>query len=56
MKLKNLKANEAGASMLEYALIAALVAVVAITTVTMMGQEVSKTFNSVGNTLKTANN
>lgn len=48
--------NEKGASMLEYALIAALVAVVAITTVSLMGQEVSKTFNSVGNALKTANN
>lgn len=54
--MKHLLRNETGASMLEYALIAALVAVVAITTVTMMGQEVSKTFNTVANGLKTANN
>ena len=48
--------NEKGASMLEYALIAALIAVVAITTVTVMGQEVSKTFSKVSSGLKTANN
>lgn len=56
INLDYLKADESGASMLEYALIAALVAVVALTTVTMMGQEVSRTFNKVGSALKTANN
>lgn len=54
--MKHLFRNETGASMLEYALIAALVAVVAITSVTIMGQEVSKTFNGVASALSKANN
>ena len=53
---KRIHADEKGASMMEYALIGALIAIVAITTVTVMGQEVSKSFSKVGSGLKTANN
>lgn len=48
--LKSVK-NEKGASMLEYALLAALIAVVAIAAVTFLGQEVSGTMSDVANTL-----
>jgi pilus assembly protein Flp/PilA len=40
--------NEKGASMLEYALMAALIAVVAIAAVTFLGQQASVTFSGVG--------
>lgn len=48
--------NEKGATMLEYALMAALVAVVALGAVTFLGEEVSETFTGVGNALNTAQN
>ena len=53
MKKELLKSvnSEKGASMLEYALLAALIAVVAIAAVTFLGQEVSQTMGQVGNTL-----
>ncbi len=40
--------EEKGASMLEYALLAALIAVVAIAAVTFLGQQASTTFSLVG--------
>jgi pilus assembly protein Flp/PilA len=40
--------EEKGASMLEYALLAALIAVVAIAAVTFLGQQASQTFSEVG--------
>lgn len=43
--------DEKGASMLEYALMAALIAVVAIAAVTFLGREASKTFSEVGSAI-----
>jgi Flp pilus assembly pilin Flp len=43
--------NEAGASLVEYALLLALVAVVAIVALQFLGGTVANTLNSVGNSL-----
>ena len=45
------KESEKGASMLEYALMAALIAVVCIAAVTLLGQNASKTFSAVGSSM-----
>ena len=50
-EIKNLPQNEKdekGASMLEYALMAALIAVVCITAVTFLGQQASRAFSNIG--------
>ena len=44
---RNLKTNEAGATAIEYGLIAALIAVAAITAMGSLGTQLSTTFNSV---------
>lgn len=43
--------EEDGASMVEYALLVALIAVIAIVAVAFLGREVSEKFNEVGDTL-----
>jgi pilus assembly protein Flp/PilA len=43
--------NEAGATAIEYGLIAALISVVIITAVTTVGTSLNSTFNSVGTAL-----
>lgn len=48
--------EEAGASMVEYALIAALVAVVCISAVTFLGNQASKSFSFVASSIEGANN
>ncbi|MDH5420174.1 MAG: Flp family type IVb pilin [Acidimicrobiia bacterium] len=45
--------DEAGASMVEYALLVVLIAIVAITAVTLAGNEVSNTFSEIGSELST---
>ena len=45
--LRNLKKNSAGATAIEYGLIAALIAVAAITAMGSLGTQLSRTFNSV---------
>ncbi len=45
------KEEEKGATMLEYALMAALIAVVCIAAVQMLGQQASNTFSEVGSTI-----
>ena len=40
--------EEQGATAIEYALIAAIISVVCITTVTFLGQKMSSEFNSIG--------
>ena len=45
--LRNLKKNSAGATAIEYGLIAALIAVAAITAMTSLGTQLSTTFNTV---------
>ena len=44
--------DEAGASMVEYALLVVLIAIVAITAVPLAGKEVSSTFSEIGSALK----
>lgn len=43
--------NDTGASMVEYALLVVLIAIVAITAVTLAGKEVSGTFSEIGSAL-----
>lgn len=50
--LKKIFKNEDGATAIEYGLIAALIAVAAITAMTSLGTNLSGTFNKVGNSLK----
>jgi len=50
--LKNFVANESGATAIEYALIASLIAVVIITAVQTVGTKVSTVFSEVGGALK----
>ena len=47
--------NEAGATAIEYGLIAGLIAVVIITAVTSVGTNLTTTFTSVSTALSTAN-
>ncbi len=47
--------DEEGVTAIEYALIAALIAVVIIAAVTLVGKEVSQTFTTIGETLNNAN-
>ncbi len=49
-----LKTNESGATAIEYGLIAALVAVAAITALTLLGDNLDATFNGVAGSLTTA--
>ena len=52
---RNLKNDEAGATAIEYGLIAALIAVAAITALTSLGGNLSTTFATVDGKLTTAN-
>lgn len=52
---KNLVRDEQGATAIEYGLIAALIAVAAITAMTALGTSLETTFNSVSGTLDAAN-
>ncbi|WP_324827661.1 Flp family type IVb pilin [Qipengyuania zhejiangensis] len=47
--------DEQGATAIEYGLIAALIAVAAITAMQSLGNELSTTFNKVGTSMSTAN-
>ncbi|HSG33313.1 MAG TPA: Flp family type IVb pilin [Sphingomonadaceae bacterium] len=56
MKLiKNLLQDEAGATAIEYGLIAALIAVAAITAMQSLGNELNTTFSTVSDELADAN-
>ena len=46
--------DESGATAIEYGLIAALIAVAAITAMTSLGQNLENTFNDVSNGLESA--
>ena len=48
--------KEAGASMVEYALIAALIAIVCIGGITVLGQSASQKFSTIGSSLSSAPN
>ncbi|HLI15245.1 MAG TPA: Flp family type IVb pilin [Acidimicrobiales bacterium] len=49
--LAALKSDESGASLVEYALLLALIAVVAIGALVFLGHSVSNTLNNVGNNI-----
>jgi len=53
---KNMVRDEAGATAIEYGLIAALIAVAAITAMQALGNELSTTFNKVQTELSAGNN
>jgi pilus assembly protein Flp/PilA len=50
--VKRLIADESGATAIEYALIASLIAVVIIVSVTLLGTQLQNTFNEVSSNLK----
>jgi pilus assembly protein Flp/PilA len=50
--MRNFAANDSGATAIEYALIASLIAVFIITAVQTVGTKVSTVFTEIGNTLK----
>ncbi|KLE35732.1 Flp family type IVb pilin [Aurantiacibacter luteus] len=50
-----LRADETGATAIEYGLIAALIAVAAIAALQSLGNELSTTFNNIDTELSTAN-
>ena len=50
--LRNLKKNEAGATAIEYGLIAALIAVVLVTALGTLGKNLSGTFDKVATQVK----
>lgn len=52
---KNMIRNEDGATAIEYGLIAALIAVAAITAMQALGNELSTTFNKVSTELSAGN-
>jgi len=54
-KFLKLIRNEEGATAIEYGLIAALIAVAAIAAFTNVGTQLKTTFNTVSNSLSTAN-
>jgi pilus assembly protein Flp/PilA len=49
---KNFIANEAGATAIEYALIASLIAVAIIVSLQVLGSQLQNTFNEVSSNLK----
>jgi pilus assembly protein Flp/PilA len=50
VRFQNAK-DEAGQTLVEYGLIVALISIVAIAALTLVGEEVTAVFDSVGNTL-----
>jgi pilus assembly protein Flp/PilA len=52
--LQDLKSDDKGVTMIEYALIAGLISVVAIALLTAMGTSVKNIFTSINNALTTA--
>lgn len=56
MRLKNQDRKEKGATMIEYALMIALIAIIAVVAITNIGTAANEAFRKVGNSLNTANN
>jgi len=54
-KTKQFFSTESGATMVEYGLMVALIAIVAIAAVSFLGGEVSQTFTNVGDEMSKAN-
>ena len=51
IELKNILREERGATMLEYALLAALIALVAVPSITALGTSTRDTFHTAGNNM-----
>lgn len=51
-KLRTFIGNDSGATAIEYGLIAALIAVAAVTAMSGLGNKVGKTFNNVNTNMK----
>lgn len=51
-KIRNFVRNSKGATAIEYGLIAALIAVAAITAMGALGNQITKTFNNVTSNMK----
>lgn len=49
--VRRLRKNENGATAIEYGLVAGLISIVIITTVTMVGSKLENVFNYIGSTL-----
>lgn len=54
MKCKELYSSEEGATATEYAVMLALIIIVAIGAITFLGKKVNNTFNNIAETLPTA--
>jgi pilus assembly protein Flp/PilA len=54
LEMINKTEEEKGASMLEYALLAALIAVVCIAAITFLGAQASQAFSKVGGNIQSA--
>ncbi len=54
-RIKQLLADETGATAIEYGLLAALIAIAAITALQSLGNELSTTMNKIDTTLSNAN-
>jgi pilus assembly protein Flp/PilA len=52
--LNKIRKNESGATAIEYGLIAALIAVVLITTLGLLGNNISSRFNQISSSVGTA--
>jgi len=55
-KMPSFSKKEKGATMVEYAIMVALIAVVSIVIITTLGQSVSTTFSTVNDSISTMNN
>ena len=55
-RLRKMLRNESGQDLLEYALLVALIALVAVAAVTSSGQAINKIFDTVASKLQTAAN
>ncbi|MFZ2170739.1 MAG: Flp family type IVb pilin [Methylococcaceae bacterium] len=53
--IKKFSKNEEGATMVEYAIMVALIAIISIAVITGLGQEVNQTFSVVNSALGSAN-
>ena len=53
-KVKSLVRDDKGASMVEYALLVVLIAIVALIAIALAGREVSDTFSEIGSALGSA--
>jgi len=52
--LRKLLADDAGQDLIEYALVAALIGIAAVSAMRVLSNSIGKTFNSVGNSLTNA--